>query len=135
MVGVSKLLSEALVEKAEQGLRELGSNGTIAIKLKAIVAAKAHGIARTALFFGITKATLFSWIHCLQRSSADYLVMQSGRGRRRKLSKEQEAMVRQWAEGENQLTIDYLRIRFHEELGMELGRSTVHRLMQRLGFA
>ena len=135
MVGVSKLLDTALVEKAELGLKELGHNATIAIKLKAIVAAKSHGITKTADVFGVTKATLFAWIHCLREESAQHLVVQQGRGRKPKLSKEQEATIRQWLTKDSQLTINSLRQLIAEKLDVDIGRATVHRLMQKLGFS
>lgn len=135
MVGVSKLLDAALLEKAERGLKALGKNATIAIKLKAILAAKSHGIAHTAEIFGVTKATLFSWIHCLRNESAEQLVVQKGRGRKPTLSADQQAIIQQWLSESSQLTIDTLRQRIIDQLGISPGRATVHRWMKKLGFA
>ena len=135
MVGVSKLLDSALIMRAERGLKELGSNATIAIKLKAILAAKEHGITKTSQVFGVTRATLCAWIHCLREESAERLIVQEGRGRKPKLSEAQENTIGQWLAESSHVTIDRLRQLILEKLEVDISRATVHRLIKKLGFS
>ncbi|HQS83336.1 MAG: hypothetical protein B7Y25_00340 [Alphaproteobacteria bacterium 16-39-46] len=106
----------------------------IALKLKAIISAKQHGLTTVADVFGTTKATLISWIKRMDES-LDQLNVQPGRGRKSLLSIEEETMVKEWLSQNSQLTIDRLKIKIEEEMGKCLGRSTIHRLMKKLSFS
>ena len=106
----SKLLTPEVIKQAQLGLEVLGQNGAVALKLKAIIAAKKHGLTRVADVFGTTKATLISWIKRLE-TSLEQLNVQPGRGRKSLLSLEEEATVRDWLSQDSQLTIDHLKLR------------------------
>ena len=134
MARKSKLLTPEVVKQAQLGLESLGHNGRIALKLKAIIAAKKHGLTTVADVFGTTKATLISWIKRLDES-IEQLNVQAGRGRKSLLSLEEEAIVKDWLSKDSQLTIDHVKLRIEEKLEKRLGRSTVHRLIKKLSFS
>lgn len=135
MARQSKLLDEEVIRVAEEGLKNFGRWGSIATKLTAVIAAKEHGISRVAEIFGITKATLISWIKSVKANGVERLNVQSGRGRKFKLTEEQEQEVGKWIEEDSQVTIDQLQFKIEKEMKVRIGRSTVHRLMQRLNFS
>ena len=134
MARTSKLLTEEIVQQAQMGLETLGQNGMIALKLKAIISAKKHGLTTVADVFGTTKATLISWIKRMDES-LEHLNVQPGRGRKSLLSLEEETTVKDWISQDSQLTIDQVKIKIEAELGKCLGRSTIHRLMKKLSFS
>ena len=76
----SKLLTSEVAARAESHLSTLGKSGAVAIKLRAVGAAYKHGITMAAKVFGITKATLISWIKHVKNSSFEMLNVQEGRG-------------------------------------------------------
>lgn len=134
MARASKLLTEEIVKQAQKGLEALEQNGIIALKLKAIISAKKHGLTTVADVFGTTKATLISWIKRIDKS-LEQLNVQPGRGRKSLLSLEEETRVKDWLAHDSQLTIDQVKIKIGEEMGKCLGRSTVHRLIKKLSFS
>lgn len=134
MARTSKLLTEKIVKQAQMGLENLGQNGMIALKLKAIISTKKHGLTTVADVFGTTKATLISWIKRIDES-LEQLNVQPGRGRKSLLSIEEEAIVKDWLSQDSQLTIDRVKIKIEKELKKCLGRSTIHRLMKKLSFS
>lgn len=134
MARASKLFTEEIVKQAQKGLETLGQNGMIALKLKAIISAKKHGLTTVADVFGTTKATLISWIKRMDES-LEQLNIQPGRGRKSVLSLEEEMTVKDWLSLNSQLTIDQVKIKIEEEMGKYIGRSTVHRLMKKLCFS
>jgi transposase len=130
----SKLLTPEIIQQAQLGLEILGKNAAIALKLKAIIAAQKHGLTAVAEVFGITKASLISWIKRLDKS-LEQLNVQAGRGRKSLLNSDEEATVKTWLTQDSQLTIDHLKLRIEQDLGKVLGRTTVHRLIKKLSFS
>lgn len=134
MARTSKLLTKEIIEEAHKGLRILGNYGTIAVKLKAIIAAETHGITAVADFFGTTKATVISWIKKIDES-LEQLQVQPGRGRKRILREEEEQTIKRWIQKNPQITIKELQIKIEEELKKRMGRSTVHRFLTKINFS
>lgn len=71
MPRITKLVYKVTFNKAQQELKILGKYSKLSVKLKAIIVAKEHGIADVSKIFGITRATLTSWIKTLNCGSAD----------------------------------------------------------------
>jgi transposase len=136
MVGKTKLVDATTLKIAQAGLKSLGRYGVIASKLRAIISAGEYGVAPVARVYGIARSTLTDWIKNLKDDkSLLKLQVSSGRGRKSKLSKEQCEIVEQWLLLEPGLTIDKVVARIKESFNMDLGRSTVHRLMKKLSYS
>ena len=135
MARTSKLLTKEVVESAKSKLKDIGKTGEIAIKLRAIIAADKHNITYVAKVFGTTKATLISWIKAVKEESLELLTVQSGRGRKSPLTNVQESMVRKWIDEDSQITIDQLKLEIMSKLGVDISRSSVHRIMKKLKFS
>ncbi len=135
MSRTSKLLTKETVALAESNLLRLGKTGAVAVKLRAIISASKHGITTVAKCFGITKGTLISWIKHVKNESLELLTVQKGRGRKNIVTDEHKKIIRQWIESDSQITIDRLKSKITTELGMKIGRSTVHRLMKSLSYS
>lgn len=135
MARPSKLLGDEVVLLAEDGLKKLGKSGLVARKLHAIIAAKKHGITKTAEFYSVSKKSLIKWIKELKEETLQALEVGVGRGRKFLLNKEQEQEITKWIEDNPNITIIHLRSMIAENMTIELSLSTVHRLMQRLRFS
>jgi transposase len=135
MARPSKLLDNEVVLLAHEGLKKLGKSGLVARKLQAIIAAKKHGISKTAEFYAITKASLIKSIKELKKESIKALEVQIGRGRKFLLNHEQEQEVKKWIEENSSITISHLRLMILDHMKITLSSATVHRLMQRLKFS
>lgn len=135
MARKSQLLTEKVVETAKKSLKKLGKEGLIAIKLRAILSAYEHGITQTCKVFQITKTTLTSWIKHIKNESIEKLKVQKGRGPKSRISAEYKQSIQSWIQSDPQLTIDQIRRKLKDELGLDVGRSTVHRATQSLNFA
>ncbi len=66
-----RAVSNELYEKAQEKLRELGKNGDIGYKLQAIISVKIHGVTAVANIYGITRATLSSWVKRFEKESSE----------------------------------------------------------------
>lgn len=135
MSGVSKIVTDEVLEIAKRQLKELGKDKYIAAKLQAVISAKTHGITKVAEVFNISRPTLFSWIKHVKQNHPERLTVAPGRGWKRKLSAEQTALVKGWIQEDTQLTIDQLQRYIQDELNVSLSRSTTHRLMVSLNFS
>jgi len=131
----TKLLTEEVVALSESNLQKLGKSGAVAIKLRAIVSAHKHGITFVAKAFGTTKTTLISWIKHVKNGSLDLLSVQEGRGRVSALTDKHKDIIKGWMTGDPQITIDKVRLKISSELKINVGRSTVHRVMKALNFS
>lgn len=134
MPGITKLVDKDTFNKAQKELKRLGNCSKISIKLKAIIAAKEYGIAEVARVFGITRATLTSWIKILKNSSAENLLVQSGRGSKPKLNNEQMSMIAEWIKNNPSITIAKLKAQIYKKFDIEFSIASTHRIMQNLSF-
>lgn len=135
MPGITKLVDEATFNKAQQELRILGNYSKLSIKLKAIIAAKEHGIAEVSKIFGITRATLTSWIKTLKEGPVDNLLVQPGRGPKSKLNGAQMAAIAEWIKNNPSITITKVKAQIHKKFNIEFSVASTHRIMQDLSFS
>lgn len=135
MARKSKAITEALYKQAQKSLKDLGRSGEAGRRLQAIISAKSKGIKAVAEVYGITRMTLMAWIRKFEAEGAEGLEIKAGRGRKRKMSPEDEESVRAIIKANPNLSIDELRLEIIEKFGVTLGRSTVHRLLKKLSFS
>jgi transposase len=131
----SKLLTQEVLDLAESNLEKLGRSGVVAIKLRAIISAHKNGITGVAKVFGTTKATLISWIKHVKNGSLDLLNVQKGRGPKNILTESHQNMIKEWMINDSQITINKIKQNILLETGIDVGRSTVHRVMKALNFS
>ena len=83
----------------------------------------------------MTKKSLITWIKEFKFESTEALKIQAGRGRKALLTREQEDEIRSLITANCNITIDRLRQMILDKMRVDLSKSTVHRLMQKLGFS
>lgn len=135
MSGVSRILTDEIVKRAQARLKQLGKDRYASAKLQAVVSAKEHGITKVAEVFNISRTTLFSWINIVKQDNLEELQISPGRGRKPILTEEQIETVRGWIEGNSQLTIDQVKARIFDELDTVISRSTTHRIIKSQSFS
>jgi transposase len=138
MARTSKLLTDEIALLAEEAISKLGKSGMVAIKLRAVISAHKYGITRVAKIFGMTKATLISWIKLIQSNPKEFINLLSighGRGRKYPLTEKQVSHVKEWLKEDSQITIDALRQKIIDCFSISMSRSSVHRLMQACTFS
>lgn len=135
MARKSNAISDTLYEQAKSSLKKAGRDGEVGRRLQAIISAKTHGITAVAKIYDITRATLMSWIRSFEKESVGGLRIKPGRGRKSKMGLEIEEDVRAIIKANPNIIIDQLRLRIIEKYGINIGRSTVHRLMKKLSFS
>jgi transposase len=132
---MSKLLEDYVIEYATKALKEMGKDALLGRKLQAVIAAKKHGISKVSEVYDISRTTLTSWIKHLRNGELEKLKAPASRKRKSILNDEQRIKIKSWIEENSQLTIDQVRHRIKNELQLDIGRSTVHREMQKLGLS
>lgn len=135
MPGITKLVDEVTFNKAQKELQLLGNYSKVSVKLKAIIAAKEHGIAEVSRIFGITRATLTSWIKTLRDGSADHLLVQPGRGPKSKLNSSQMSTVAEWIKNNPSITIAKVKAQIYKKFNIEFSIASTHRIMKDLSFS
>ena len=131
----SKLLTESICDRAIKSLSETGYIGIMAIKLKAIISAKEHGIKRVSEILRINKTSLTFWIKRFDQEGAFGLIPRPKKPRSSVISKEQQEVVSDWIKNDPGLTIDKIKLKIAKELNVRASRTTVHRIMGRIGFS
>lgn len=135
MPATSKLLDDSLVLRAAEGLKELGKSAIISRKLQAIISAKTHGISNVAAIYNVTNKTLTFWIKSLKNGSLADLSPKAKATRMLLIDDSTSKIVQKWLNKDSSLTIKKVRLRMKKEIGITASKSTVHRLMKKLGFA
>lgn len=135
MPKTSKLLDDAVFINAKEGLKEMGKSAVISRKLQAIVSARIHGISKVAAIYNVTNKTLTFWIKSLKNGSLSDLFPKSKSVRESLISDRAVKVIEEWLNKDPNLTIKKVRLMIKEEMGIEVSKSTVHRLMKKLGFS
>lgn len=135
MTSSSKLLDATVVEKAKMALKRIGKSALCARKLEAVISAKKHGITEVAKVYGVTRTTLTAWVKLIKQDQIERLNAPPERKRKSKLNNEQRKQILEWIKDNNQLTINAIRIKIEENFAVSIGKSTVHREIQKLGYS
>jgi transposase len=134
MAGKTKLINDEVLKTAREGLRSLGSYGTIAVKLRAIIAVGDYGIAPVAKMYKIARSTLTDWIKNIS-DDITKLEVARGRGRKSRLTEEQLNEIAKWLSANPGLTINAVMMMIIEQFNIKLSKSTVHRIMKQLCYS
>ncbi len=130
---VSRLLTDEIVSLAESGLTKTNNLKT-KLKLQAIISAKKHGIKNVAKIYNISHVALIDWIHRLRKESLEGLNPKPKKARRSSFSLEHQKAIEDWLSHDSSITVRSLMGKIEKELGLKVGKTAVHRLVQRLGF-
>lgn len=135
MPATSKLLDNSVILTAKEGLKELGKSALISKKLQAIISAKTHGISKVAAVYNVTNKTLTFWIKSLKNGSLSDLLPKTKATKKPLIDESASKIILEWLNKDPGLTIKKVRLMIKKELGIKASKSTVHRLMKKLGFA
>jgi transposase len=135
MPAISKFLDDSVVLRAKEGLKELGKSAIISRKLQAIISARVHGISKVASIYNVTNKTLTFWIKSLRNGSIADLKPKPKSTRLVLLGEVEKKIIQKWLGKEPNLTIKKIRLLIKKEMKIEVSKSTVHRLIRKLGFS
>jgi transposase len=133
---ITKAISEELELACKEELLNEGIRGENGRRLQAIISAKKYGVSQVAKTHNISRETLMRWISRFKAEGVAGFGIRSGRGRRYKLSEEQQSKIKEYIGLEGaRLTWKKLQFTIKQLFGVEISRATAHRLLKRLGFS
>jgi transposase len=136
MAGVSKAVDEELVTKCKKELKTQGVRGENGRRLQAIISVKEHGITAVAEIFGVARFTLSRWIKDFKARGCAAFSVAKGRGRPPKLSEQQMQELQTYIEEQGAtLTSPQLVMVIKDKFGINVNKSSAHRILKRLGFS
>lgn len=133
MAQISKFLTDDLVAKAKSSLKKLGKYGSVAVRLQIIIAAKEHGITDVCRVHGISRTTLTDWIKRFSQEEVNALANKTKKPRS-PLSEHLDTL-KKWVEKDSNITARELVIKIEEKLKIQIGMSSVYRLLNKLKFS
>jgi transposase len=131
----TKLITEELYQKASEALKTMSETNRVAIRLRAIISAREHGVNLVSKIFNITSNTLRNWVKSFCQGGEQSLMYEKGRGRRSKLSEEHRRMILRWIGEDCNLTINKILFKLKDEFGLESSKSAVHRVLHDLNLS
>lgn len=132
MPRLSKMIDDKTYEEACAQLKRYGNTAKISIKLRAIVAAKKHGISNVAAIFDITRKSLMKWINDFKSNGPDKLKLQVGRGRKPSVDRKQMEEIKSWVLLNPNITTRELMIRINKTMKLNLSMSTTGRILKKI---
>jgi transposase len=136
MAGVSKAIDDQLVKRCKEELKAQGVRGENGRRLQAIISAKDYGITEVAKIYGIARFTLARWIKDFKARGCAAFRVAKGRGRPPKLSDQQMQELREYIKEQGAtLSSPRLVIEIQTRFGININKSTAHRLFKKLGFS
>lgn len=130
-----KLITEDLYKQAIAQLASTNKENRTTIRLRAIVAAKEHGIGMVSKIFNITTNTLRNWVKSFAQGDDKNLEYKKGRGRKSDLTESCYEAINKWIQEDCNITIKSIVIKLKENLGINVSKSAVHRSLHKLKFA
>jgi transposase len=122
------------VARAESALKDLGKSWVIARRLQAIISAYKHGIKKASEVLEISRATIHRWMSDFGKEGVNGL-LNDRKPSRSKLNEEQKLMLKSWVESNPACTLKELVLRCINEMGITIGKSSIHRTLEELGFS
>lgn len=130
----TKLITDELYAKASASLNKMSETDRVAIRLRAIVAAKEHGVNLVSKVFSITSNTLRNWVKSFSQNGVEALEYDKGRGRKSNIPEDYHNMILQWVQEDSNLTIHKILCRLQER-GVKTSKSAVHRVLLQLNLS
>lgn len=128
----TRLITEELYNKGKVILENLSQTNRSAIRLRAIVSAKDHGVNLVARVFDISSNTLRSWVKSFAAGELEGLDYKAGRGRKSNINEEHQVAIYNWIKENCNLTLDQIVIKLNESFEVKTSKSAVHRILQKL---
>ena len=118
-----QLITENLYKQALECLKMLSADNRKAIRLRAIVSAKKHGICKVSQIFGVSENTLRAWIKRFAEEGITGLEYKRGRGRKNHLTEIHIQAIKVWLEKDCNLTIFGLVLKLKKTFDVKTSRS------------
>ena len=131
----SCLSDDEVLKNAQSLLNGMGNNAKGVIKLKAIIAAKEHGITEVSKIFNVSRNAITSWIKKVKENPISILEVGEGRGRKNTLSNERLELIKDWIQKNPSMTIKELISEIHTHFDVNLKKSAVHQIIKKLSFS
>ena len=119
--------------KAKSSLKQLGKYGSVAVRLQIIISAKEHGITDVCRVHGISRTTLTEWIKRFSQEEVNALANKTKKPRS-PLSEHLDTL-KKWIEKDSNITARELVLKIEEKLKIQIGMSSVYRLLNKLKFS
>lgn len=130
-----QLITKSLYERAVAQLQTLKEDNRAAIRLRAIVPAKDHGVHVVAKVFDVSANTLRTWVRSYEKEGLAGLYNKPGRGRKSHLQESHHQAMRAWVQEDPNLTLDKMVLKFKQEFDVDTSKSAVHRVLLKLGLS
>jgi transposase len=134
MPKITKIIDKELESKAQKALDEVGSDGVVALRLKAIIASYKHGLKKVSEVYDINRSSLHRWAALFKKGGAA-AIKNIPKPSRSKLSIEQQDQIKSWVLSDSGLTIKAIKIQIKENFDINLEKSSIHRMLKKLGFS
>ena len=131
----ARLITKEIYNKGKVILENLSQTNRAAIRLRAIVSAKDHGVNLVAKVFNISSNTLRAWVKNFAAGDLEGLDYKAGRGRKSHINEEHKIEMYQCIKEYCSLTLDQVVIKLQDSFGVKSSKSAVHRILQKLNLS
>ena len=130
-----QLITDEIYKKALAQLTNLKKETRVAIRLRAIVSAKEHGVAMVAKVFNISTNTLRSWVKSFNGGDQNSLEYKPGRGRKSNVKEEHLNAIQKLLEKDSNLTLSKILKILEVKYNLKTSKSAIHRVLEKLKFS
>jgi len=131
----TKLITDELYNRAKVTLSSMNKDERVAIRLRAIVAAKEHGIELVSKVFNITSNTLRNWVKSFRTNDREALLRKSGQGRKCKITDDYRVAILTWVKEDCNITIQKILLKLKKQFGLNSSKSAVHRVLKEMNLS
>jgi len=127
-----KLITDKIYKQAKEALEKVTKENRVAIRLRAIVSAKEHGVKLVAKIFGVSDFTIREWVKSFASGNLSDLDYSPGRGRKSNLSDKHIELIKRWVAEDSSVTLAIIVTKLQNDCGLKTSKSSVHRILEKL---
>lgn len=128
------VINKECVDKAVMDLKAIGDLGIAANRLQAIISAYKNGVKKVLEVLDLSRDTFNRWCNDYKKYGIEGL-MNDKKPSRSKLNDEQKIILNDWISADPSYTLKELVYKCNKEFGLEIGKSSIHRALNSLGYA
>jgi len=130
-----QLITEEVYQKALNQLQHITKDNRVAIRLRAIVSAKEHGVTVVSKVLNITPNTIRSRVKNFKEGGWNNLEYKQGRGRKSNIKEEHFNAIQEWVEEDSNLTLNQILSKLEGTYNLKTSKSAIHRALEKLKFS
>jgi transposase len=135
MANKTKAINKALLQQAQDALRNRHISGDVSHKIQAIISAEKHGVKAVSEIMGVSRESIMQWIKKFAENGVDGLKQRAGKGRKPLITNDMLASIKEFMQKNPNSTCNAVKDFVQNNHGITVCWSTANRALHKIGLS